>query len=173
PSVQPHATPVADAPENTVLRMRGEPVPDVAVPPAPAPRRRLWPILAGIAGVLVIGGGITAGVLFAPEDTDPAPTPTATSDIITVGVPSPVAGSVTPNADGTAFTFTWTNPDPQDGDRYIWNRSDGPNAGDKVPTEGQSATIEGVANGSQVCVDVVIRRTSGKQSTEPLEMCNK
>lgn len=173
PSVQPHPAPQADAAENTVLRKRGEPAPEVVDPAPPAPGRRLWPVIAGIAGVLVIGGGITAGVLFAPEDADPTPTPTATSDIITVGVPSPVAGSVTPNADGTAFTFTWTNPDPQDGDRYIWNRSDGPNVGEKVPTEGQSAVIEGVANGSQVCIDVVIRRTSGKQSTEPLAMCNK
>ena len=193
PSVQPHLSPTGAATtgisasdaagpdatgpevtEHTVLRRRdtdeAEPEPE---PPADLPRRRIWPLLAGIAGVLVIGGGITAAVIFAPADVDPAPTPTPTSDIITVGVPSPGAGSVTPNADGTAFTFTWTNPDPQEGDRYIWNRSDGPNAGDKVPTAEESAVVDGVANGSQVCIDVVIRRTSGKQSTEPLEMCNR
>ena len=183
PTVEPNA-PAPAAPDHTVLRPRpapaAAPTPDVSPDPAadapvggPAPKRKRWPILAGAAGVLVIGGVIAAAVVFAPTDADPTPTPQPSSDIITVGVPTPEAGDVTPNADGTGFTFTWSNPDPQDGDRYIWNRSDGPNAGEKVPTAAETVTVDGVANGSQVCIEVSLRRTTGKQSTEPLEMCNK
>ena len=174
PSVQPHETPaVADAPEHTVLRQRGETAAEPEPVSEPVRRRKLWPILAGAAGVLVIGGGIAAAVIFAPAPEDPTPSPTATSDIVTVGVPTPDEVSVAPNAAGTAFTFTWANPDPQDGDKYIWHRSDGPNAGEQVPTASESATIDGVTNGSQVCIEVVLRRSTGKTSTEPLEMCSK
>ncbi|MET1051816.1 MAG: hypothetical protein ABWX65_04170, partial [Mycetocola sp.] len=173
PSIEPHEPPVTDAPENTVLRKRVEPDAEPEPVADEAPRRRLWPILAGVAGVLVIGGGIAAAVIFAPSETDAEPTPTATSDIITVGVPSPEADSVSLNADGTAVTFSWTNPEPEDGDKYIWYRSDGPNPGDKVPTDAESVVVDGITNGSQVCIDVVIRRTTGKQSTEPLEMCTE
>ncbi|MBG6238985.1 serine/threonine protein kinase [Mycetocola sp. CAN_C7] len=176
PSVAPHAQ--ATAPENTVIRPRPtveDPVEESPAPTEqePASRRRIWPIVAGIAGVLVIGGGIATAVIFAPTETDPSPTPQPSSDIVTVGVPSPEAGSVSLNADGTAVTFSWTNPEPEDGDRYIWYRSDGPNPGDKVPTESESVVVDGITNGSQVCIDVVIRRTTGKQSTEPLEMCTE
>ncbi|WP_354499003.1 serine/threonine-protein kinase [Mycetocola sp. 2940] len=173
PSVQPHAdvSPWSENPEHTVVRPRaqGEPEPE----PAAAPRRRLWPIVAGAASVLVIGSVVAAAVVFAPTGTDARPTPTASSDIITLGVPTPAAVAVTPSTDGSQVTFEWENPEPQDGDRFIWNRSDGPNEGAKTPTEHGLTTIEGVDSNTQVCVEVVIVRTSGKLSTEPLEMCSK
>ncbi|GHD47301.1 serine/threonine protein kinase [Mycetocola manganoxydans] len=181
PSVQPHESPAASpVAENTVLRPRtsgqAEAGPADAASPgeaAPAPRRKLWPILTGAAGVLVIGGVVAAALVFAPENEDPQPTPTATSDIITVGVPTPDSVSVTPNDAGTSFTFTWANPDPQDGDRYMWHRSDGSDTGNPVSTEDESVTIDGVTNGDDVCIEVSIRRSSGKTSTEPLEMCSR
>ncbi|MET1017889.1 MAG: hypothetical protein ABWX76_13785, partial [Leifsonia flava] len=160
--------------EHTVVRPRAqaEAAPEPA--PAPAARRRLWPLLAG-TGVLVVGCLVAAAVVFAPTDTDagPTPAPSASSDIITLGVPSPAAVAVTPSADGTQVTFEWENPEPQDGDRFLWNRSDGPNEGAKTPTESGSTTIGGVDSNTQVCVEVVIVRTTGKLSTEPLEMCSK
>lgn len=176
PSVQPHAddSPWSEHAEHTVVRPRAqaEAAPEPA--PAPAARRKLWPLLAG-AGVLVVGCLVAAAVVFAPTDTDagPTPAPSASSDIITLGVPSPAAVAVTPSADGTQVTFEWENPEPQDGDRFIWNRSDGPNEGAKTPTESGSTTIGGVDSNTQVCVEVVIVRTTGKLSTEPLEMCSK
>lgn len=174
PSVQPHgAPPVSEAGEHTVVRPRGEPATEPEAIDDPAPRRRLWPILVGAAGVLVVGGVVASAVIFAPSGAEPAPSPAATSDLITIGVPTPDLVSVTPNADGTSVTFAWKNPEPQEGDKFVWNRSDGPNLGEKTPTASESATIAGVTSGSQVCVEVVIVRTNGKQSTEPLEMCSQ
>lgn len=171
PSVQPHEAPAApEAPEHTVVRAR--PAPDAESEPAAAPRRRLWPILAGAGGVVVIGGVIAAAIVFAPGPADPTPTPAPTSDLVTVGVPTPDAVSVTPNADGTSFTFTWGNPEPEEGDRYQWLRSDQADAGPPASTEAESVTIDGVTNGDRVCIEVVLRRSSGKLSTEPLEMCS-
>ena len=174
PSVQPHgAPPVVEAGEHTVIRARGGQVAEPETPEEPASRRRLWPILLGAAGVLVVGGVVASAVIFAPTEPEPSASPTATSDIITLGVPSPDLVSVTPSADGTSVTFAWKNPEPQEGDKFVWNRSDGPNLGEKTPTASESATIAGVTSDSQVCVEVVIVRTNGKQSTEPLEMCSK
>jgi hypothetical protein len=174
PSVEPHGEPAPSAvTEHTVLRPRVEAEPEPEPPAAPAARRRLWPLLAGAAGVLVLGGAIAAALVFAPVAGEPQPTPSATSDIITVGVPTPDAVSVTPNADGTSFTFSWANPEPEEGDRYIWKRSDGSSAGQPVATASETVTIDGVTNGEKVCIEIALRRSSGKTSTEPLEMCSE
>ncbi|SFN93377.1 serine/threonine-protein kinase [Mycetocola miduiensis] len=176
PSVQPDGNPAPSvAAENTVIRPRATAEVEQEPTAVPAPRRRLWPVLAGAAGVLVLGGVVSSALLLAPEQPDAAlaPTPSATSSLVTLGVPTPAAVGVTPSADGTSVTFEWENPEPQDGDKFVWNRSDGPNRGPKTPTGSTSVTIDGVDSNTQVCVEVLIVRTNGKLSTEPLEMCSK
>jgi serine/threonine protein kinase len=175
PSIEPGGSPGSYTPEQTVIRPRpqAEPAPQSTDTPTPTPRRKLWPILAGAAGVLVIGSVVAAALVFAPDEPNPAPTSNPTPGIVTLGVPTPAAVAVTPSADGTQVTFEWENPEPQEGDTFIWNRSDGPNRGAKTPTNLAWTTIEGVDSNTQVCVEVFIVRTSGKLSTEPLEMCSK
>jgi serine/threonine protein kinase len=175
PSVQPHRDidPSSENPEHTVLRPRAEADAEPQPADTSAPRRKLWPVLAGAAGVLVIGSVVAAALVLAPDEPDAAPTPDPTSNVVTLGVPAPAAVSVTPSADGTSVTFEWENPDPQDGDKFVWNRSDGPNRGAKTPTGSASVTIDGVDSNTQVCVEVLIVRTNGKLSTEPLEMCSR
>jgi hypothetical protein len=170
PSVQPHAE-GQEAPEHTVVRQRPEADAEPIPADTPAPRRKLWPILAGAGGVLVVGAVVATAIVFAPPPGNAEPTPAPSSDIVVVGVPSPEAVSVTPNADGTSFTFTWGNPEPEEGDRYIWRRSDGSGT-QPVATESDTVTIDGVTNGDQVCIEIELRRSSGKTSTEPLEMCS-
>ena len=180
PSVQPHDDAgAAEAPDHTVIRPRPAAPAEtpVAVDPLPAgaapQRRKLWPILVGAAGVVVIGAVVAAGLIFGQPPGDATPTPTASSDIITVGVPTPEAVSVAPNADGTSFTFTWANPEPEDGDRYQWLRTGESDSDSPVSTEAESVTIDGVTSGDKVCIEVTIRRSSGKLSNEPLEMCSE
>jgi serine/threonine protein kinase len=163
PSAAPAAAPV------------GPPVDDATVH---GPRRstvrarRRW-IPAVVIGVVVVlvAGGVTAGILLGDTgEREPLASPSADTDPLAVeGVPQPQEGDVSVAGDGSSVTFTWTNPDAQDGDRYIWQRSDGV-AGDKTPTSEASATIDGVTPGDEVCVSVWIVR-SGRQSPEPLEMC--
>jgi serine/threonine protein kinase len=135
-----------------------------------APRKR-WPIWAAAGTAVVLAAAVTAAIVFAPPAQGPAkPTPEASSDIDTVGIPSPVAGAITPNGDATALTFTWSNPDGEDGDRYVWQRTDGP-ATDPISTPNTEAVIEGVQPGQTVCIEVSINR-GGKLSLEPTEMCS-
>jgi eukaryotic-like serine/threonine-protein kinase len=86
-------------------------------------------------------------------------------------VPTPVLAGVTVSADGTSVTFTWSNPDPVDGDTFLWTRTD-PAAVDTVPretTEG-TATVDGVTPGTTVCLEIEILR-AGQGSAVPLEEC--
>ena len=108
PTIDPQAQGApAVAPEHTVIRERPQEAP-VEEAPEPAPQRsRLVPILASAAAVVVVAGGILAAVIFGPEQQNPnaSPSPTATSDIVTVGVPTPESVSVAPVGDGSSVTF--------------------------------------------------------------------
>lgn len=134
--------------------------------------RRRW-IPAVVIGIVVVlvGGAVTAGILLGGDERDTVASPTADpgDPLDTEGVPPPEKGDVSIGAGGSSVTFTWANPDAREGDRYIWQRSDGV-AGDKTPTSEASATIDGITPGDEVCVSVWIVR-SGRQSPEPLEMC--
>ncbi|GGE82075.1 protein kinase domain-containing protein [Mycetocola zhadangensis] len=174
PTVQPQgATAPAEAPEHTVLRQRPQaPVAEETAPPAPT-RNRLVPILGGAAAVVVLAGGLIAAIVLGPDAQNPNanPTPKATSDIVTTGVPTPESVSVAPIGDGSSVTFTWSNPEPEDGDTFQWRRTGG--TADEMPTSTKepTVTLDSLAPGSQVCIEVAVRRSSGKVSGDPLEMC--
>lgn len=138
-------------------------------------RRR---VLAGaLAGVVVVAAVAVGAVqAFGPADDD-APAagaePTGGTPAVPVlrAVPAPTELTGTPAADG-AVVFTWTNPEPQDGDRYVW--------GLVVP--GEDATLEVVeeptvtvptdaAGAGSTCVEVAIVRQDGRSSTRPAVAC--
>jgi hypothetical protein len=173
PTVEPQGAGASATPEHTVLRERPAAAPvDETPPPAPKPRR-LLPLIGAAAAVLVVGGGIVAAIVFGPEQQNPnaGSTPKATSDIVTTGVPTPESVSVAPVGDGSSVTFTWSNPEPEDGDSFQWRRAGA--AADEMPknTTDPSVTLDSLTPGSQVCIEVAIRRSSGKVSGDPLEMC--
>ncbi|GAB2508756.1 protein kinase domain-containing protein [Paramicrobacterium agarici] len=135
------------------------------------PRRRLVPIVIGAAALLLVGGGVTASFLFggqaAPEKME-----TSTGEpLVVTGVPAPVERGITVSEDGSSITFEWGNPAPEEGDVFIWRRLENGEPGPKHVVAEPSVTIDGVSDGDKVCVTVVISRSSGKTSTEPLEMC--
>ena len=134
-------------------------------------RRRVIPaVIIGLVVVLV-GGGVTAGILLGGTE-QPVATGSAEPDddpLDVEGVPAPEEADIAIGGGGESVTFSWTNPEAREGDRYIWQRTDGV-AGDKTPTTQPSATIDGISPGDEVCVSVWIVR-SGRQSPEPLEMC--
>lgn len=143
---------------------------------APASRRRR--VLAGaLAGVVVVAA-LVVGALqaFGPATDDDAaapPGPTGGTPAVPVvrTVPAPADLTGTPTDDGTVV-FTWVNPEPQDGDRYVW--------GLVVP--GQDAALEAVdeptvtvpagpGGPEGICVEVAIVRQDGRASTRPAVAC--
>jgi hypothetical protein len=120
--------------------------------------------------VVLVGGAVTAGILLGGTEEPVASSSPVDDDPLDVeGVPAPGAGDIAIGDGGASVTFSWTNPDAREGDRYIWQRTDGV-PGDKTPTGTPSATVGGIVPGDEVCVSVWIVR-SGRQSPEPLEMC--
>jgi hypothetical protein len=131
------------------------------------------PLLVG-AGVLALAGALTWIVLGRGTDAPPIDAGTATSATVTsdpalavvdvVPQPAGLTGAVTP--DGVAFT--WTNPDPQPGDSYDWQRT-GTGADEPVNRVTEATlTIEGAR---QACIEVVIVRDNGSSSVRPADAC--
>jgi hypothetical protein len=91
--------------------------------------------------------------------------------VIVAGVPAPVDGAVAADASGTEFTFTWANPDPQDGDAFVWVRTDGAGDDTRHPTTEPRAVVSDVPAGTNVCIEVSLVRENGEESGEPLGVC--
>ena len=128
-------------------------------------------IVSSVA-VLLVGAVIAASVIWGGQlvpkpDADEPDKPGGGSAVVDQSVPDPENGLGTPSADGTAVTFTWDNPDEEDGDSYRYARSETPN--DRLPADGSSVTIEGVTAGALVCIDAYIQRAG--QLSNPLTIC--
>ena len=84
----------------------------------------------------------------------------AAQDPLALRVPSveDAAGQVT---DGQV-TFTWTNPDPMAGDKYLVEELSLADAAPLQVVEAPSVTVP--AQSSRTCVDVTLRRASGTTS---------
>ena len=125
-----------------------------------------------MAGALVVVALVIVGVsLPGMLGGGSEPTPVTSSrpqDPVSAVVPEPedLAGTVT--ADGVAFS--WTNPDPQEGDRYLVGVVS--RAGEEPqfePVEATEATVPADPSGT-TCVEVLIVRENG-QSSDPVSGC--
>ncbi len=120
------------------------------------------------SGFVVVAVVVAASVRAATVRTpDPGPS-AAPQNIVVTAVPSPedLAGRV----EGGDVVFTWTNPDPLPGDRYLWNIV---NAGrDEEAEVVETATVT-VPRGDavQVCIAVSVLRDNGAASTVPARLC--
>lgn len=142
-------------------------------PPADAgrPRTGLW-VGIGAAVLAIIAVVIVAvslpGLL---GDQRAAPTPAASSDPqnpVAAVVPEPEDLTGAAVADGVRFR--WTNPAPQDGDRYLVGviaRSD--EEPEFEPTTDTQVTVPADASGT-TCVEVLLVRENG-QSSDPVRGC--
>lgn len=185
-------------PQGTVLRPAAPAgTKDAYVPPAPAPEAGLdqtppdqmppdqTPTAAGSAALRrrrtrVLAGAVTAAVLTivllavflpregAPRQAVPAPTQPPSNAL------GGLEGSVAPPADlrGTESAgeavFTWANPEPQEGDIYLWRAVTATSQGELVRTAEAQAVLP--AAGSQTCIEVQVARANGRAS-EPAAVC--
>ena len=170
------AKPVSAVQSETVVR-RPTPASEPELDSS-SPRRGRW-LLVGAAvavGLVVVAGGIFFATQFGPESPDVSASTDSETDsgdqsaVVSEIVPTPVLESVA--QDGAVVTFTWSNPEPESGDNYLWKRTDGAAADHQVQsTADSSVAIDGVAPGSTVCVSVEIRRSNSLVSASPLEEC--
>ena len=73
----------------------------------------------------------------------------------------PTVDELAGTREGTAITFNWTNPSPEDGDLYLWNTVDLAGDGGTETTKATTVTFQGATSG-QVCIDVMLRRGDGR-----------
>lgn len=170
------ARPATAVQSETVVR-RPSPAAEPEAEAAPPRRgRRLLVAAALVVGLVVVAGGIFIATQQAVDSPDVNATTENVTDsgdqsaVVSEIVPTPVLESVT--QDGAVVTFTWSNPEPESGDNYLWKRTDGAAADHQVQsTADSSIAIDGVAPGSTVCVSVEIRRSNSLVSASPLEEC--
>lgn len=145
-----------------------------APPVESAPKRRsrvgLWVALGAAAVVVVAGGAAIAGLLGGSGD---EPDPMATQDEV---VPQDIVSDAVPDVtelvgtrEGTAVTFSWTNPSPEEGDMYLWTPVSLSGDGATTTTDETTVKFEPDVAG-EVCVDVLLRRPDGRAS-DPVRGC--
>ncbi len=172
---------VAPTADRTIARPpASDPVEPVAPAPSAAvdqrvPRKRgrtgLWVGLG--VGALVVIAAVIVGVSLPGilGGTTAVPTPTSSSvprDPVSAVVPEPEDLTGAPVADGVRFS--WTNPDPQPGDRYLVGvvaRSD--EEPEFEPITATEITVPADASGT-TCVEVLLVRENG-QSSDPVRGC--
>ena len=160
--VAPEGAGTAPAPMMTPAPVAGRPAGAAAHAPARS-RTGLW-ITLGIAGVAIIVGAII-GLNFLVSGLTPEPIATD-DDVVPQDVTSdavPKVAELTGTRDGEQVTFTWTNPDPREGDSFIWSVVDVSGVVDPQQAPEPKAQFVPPAAG-KVCIDVLLRRDDGRAS---------
>ncbi len=139
---------------------------------APQRRRVGWIIIAALAAIaLVVGGIVVINIAAASLNAKPAPvdSPPAEQPQDPSSSAVPAVTDLEGSRDGDQVTFTWTNPQEQDGDAYLWEQVilSGESSSERVtePTVTLSA-----ASGQEICIDVTLTRSDGR-SSEPTRGC--
>ncbi|MCS5498142.1 protein kinase [Cnuibacter physcomitrellae] len=136
-------------------------------------KRSRLPIIVGAS--LVAAAVLVTGIVFAVNagtgspsavETDPGVAPIDVLPAQSVKPPTDLKGTVT--AEGVVFT--WTNPDPQSGDRYQWGVVTQGAETTLQPAAQPTATVPLPAAGGRVCIEVAIVHTDGRGS-EPVTGC--
>ncbi|WP_315096758.1 serine/threonine-protein kinase [uncultured Cellulomonas sp.] len=169
PEPSPHPRPVLVAP----------PEPVVAEPVEQGQRGR-GRLVAGIAsGVVVVGAvvAIAAAALQGADARDGGPTPTTDftqgddPTRIADAVPAPHSLAGTRQPDGSVV-FSWDNPDPQDGDQYLWGVREATGDPELTLVDTMTVTVPAEqAAGGQVCVEVAIVRADRRVSPDAAQGC--
>ncbi|NQX28327.1 protein kinase [Microbacteriaceae bacterium VKM Ac-2854] len=145
-----------------------------SVAPAPVQRRSRRPILIGGLAVAALAAVGVGAVLFSglpsstadPRASVPADAP---ADPLS-GESVPAVTGLTGAAAADGVTFSWTNPDPQPGDLYLWGVV---TAGAETNLQtGEDTTVTVPADPSgRTCIEVSIRRDGGRASDESTTGC--
>lgn len=157
----------------------------VGAPQAPSPRaevkasrqRRGGRIALIAGGAVVVAAVVTTAVLAggATQKTAPEPTSSASTSaapLTQAAVPAPEELSALTLPDGTV-RFSWTNPDPQEGDSYLWTEVGvGVTQAPALVTD-RFVDVPAHLDETPVCVEVSIVRADRRASTSPAQECSE
>jgi hypothetical protein len=87
---------------------------------------------------------------------------------VAVPVVSGLAGT---RAADRSVTFTWTDPAPQDGDRFQWGLVTATGEGPLTMVDGPSAVVPAAQAPGEVCVQVLLVRSDGRVSSDAARGC--
>jgi len=160
------------APAATVDPVEAAPTAPVAPPEVIRPKRRKTSLVVGLA-VGVVAVAAAAVVIFSEGGATPSgttTTPTASpQDIRLASAPTPtdLAGTVR----GDVAVFTWTNPEPEEGDAYlvaVTNRMGQTADPIRVTTTQTEVPID---QDGRACIEVRVVRSNGYASSTPATAC--
>ncbi|MET4160037.1 serine/threonine-protein kinase [Agromyces sp. PvR057] len=164
----PAAPPVADTAQRPVDVLQ----PATASAPPSRRRSRVGALIAIAAAVLLGGGAVLAFTLSggtAGTSAEPSSeAPDAPVDAVELEAVPGVAELVG-TAAGAEVAFTWTNPDPQPGDTFLW-RAVVPGEDTAYASTEETAASTPTQAGT-TCIEVLLRRESGRTADEPVEGC--
>ncbi|MEZ3160509.1 serine/threonine-protein kinase [Microbacterium sp. BWT-B31] len=157
--------------DDTVLRPAA--APDIVTEPAPARRRGGIAWAAGTAVALVAAAVVVALVVLPGATADTPDTDRSVQapvdpigDEGTVPDVTDLAGQVA----GSEVVFSWTNPDPQDGDTYLWRPVVPGESFTFDETAQPTVTVAAAASGL-TCIEVLLVREGGRSATQGVEEC--
>ncbi|MDO5681789.1 MAG: hypothetical protein Q4G46_03030, partial [Propionibacteriaceae bacterium] len=175
PRVQQHGTGSAP-PREVDFTGAGVPAPPVSHPAAPAPvqkrsRAGLWAVLVGLVLVAAVAAGgflLSNSGVRATTESDTARPTVRPVDPVGMVVPRPTAAMAV--ADGGQVVVTWRNPQPQEGDAFLYRVQ---KVGQEQAHERTEATTVRVPpEPGRTCVEIILVRSNGRDS-EPTVACTE
>lgn len=137
-------------------------------------RRRRSPLVGILLGLVLLAGVVIGGFAVVngqPEDQPTVAPPTQPPPDALAGVEGvvPAPTEITAGESGNDVVFTWTNPDPQEGDVYRFRTVTVTDEGDWDRTVQTEAPVVANPDGP-TCADIQIVRANGTAS-EPERAC--
>lgn len=137
-------------------------------PAAPAGKKHLW---LGLGSGLVLLAAVVVGIVIfinvgAPEQADPlAGQPSTPPTALVAGADVPAVTELTATPKNGGSEWTWTNPEPQDGDKYLWASVSAVDSGEFKPIAEARAFVVNGSN-DESCISVKLVRKNGQTSPE-------
>ncbi|WP_028281506.1 serine/threonine-protein kinase [Arthrobacter sp. H5] len=159
--------------ETTVHRPNADAPESEGAVSEPGSRKRN--VVLGVVGSVVLLAGISVGVAAVvsgdpePEETIAGPTQPPPDALAGVEGNVPEPEDLVGTENGNEVVFTWSNPDPRDGDVYRFRTVTVTDEGEWKRTEQQQAALQANPDGT-TCIDVQIARGNGTAS-EPERAC--
>lgn len=143
-----------------------------SLPSNRSPRRRAWTSVGAAVVVVAAVAGLVAAFLHGstPQDPQNPGIQVQRTAPPAVAVPS-VTGLTGERTAAGDVRFTWTDPAPQDGDRYQWGLVTATGEEPLTVVDRPEATVPASQAPGEVCVQVLLVRADGRVSPDAARGC--